>query len=255
MTTQTSKLVPEPTLRTKDQASGLETTVATALICNNSLLHRGLQHILSGTSFAVVEEGPQPDPGLGSEKAQEPALVILAVSQLSSRTPEMVRQVKRRHPAARIVVLSNHFDLEFVRLGLDAGVNGFCLSGKSREVLITSLKLVMLGESVLVGPVARSVLDEAALGSHSKPECEVADEPKASDPGAQRLSAREAEILSSLMEGAPNKLIARKLHVAEATVKVHVKAILRKIGVANRTQAAMWAMDHLPARAEASLHG
>jgi two-component system nitrate/nitrite response regulator NarL len=47
------------------------------------------------------------------------------------------------------------------------------------------------------------------------------------------------------MDGEPNKVIARKLHVAEATVKVHIKAILRKIGVANRTQAAMWAKGHL----------
>jgi two-component system nitrate/nitrite response regulator NarL len=49
------------------------------------------------------------------------------------------------------------------------------------------------------------------------------------------------------MQGAPNKVIARKLEVAEATVKVHIKAILRKIRVANRTQAAMWAVNHLPA--------
>jgi two-component system nitrate/nitrite response regulator NarL len=57
------------------------------------------------------------------------------------------------------------------------------------------------------------------------------------------------------MEGTPNKLTARKLHVAEATVKVHVKAILRKIGVANRTQATMWAMEHRPATGEALLYG
>ncbi len=57
------------------------------------------------------------------------------------------------------------------------------------------------------------------------------------------------------MEGTPNKLIARKLHVTEATVKVHVKAILRKIGVANRTQATMWAMEHRPATGEALLYG
>jgi two-component system nitrate/nitrite response regulator NarL len=71
------------------------------------------------------------------------------------------------------------------------------------------------------------------------------DKPKVFDPGARSLSSREAEILSSLMEGTPNKLIARKLHVTEATVKVHVKAVLRKIGAANRTQAAMWAKGHL----------
>jgi two-component system nitrate/nitrite response regulator NarL len=73
----------------------------------------------------------------------------------------------------------------------------------------------------------------------------VPDEPKVFDPGARSLSSREAEILSSLMEGIPNKLIARKLHVTEATVKVHVKAVLRKIGAANRTQAALWAKGHL----------
>ena len=59
------------------------------------------------------------------------------------------------------------------------------------------------------------------------------------------LSNREAEILHCLMQGAPNKIIARQLDVAEATVKVHVKAILRRISVANRTQAAMWAVEHL----------
>lgn len=66
----------------------------------------------------------------------------------------------------------------------------------------------------------------------------------ASSVPSRMLSAREAEILHCLMEGAPNKTIARKLDVAEATVKVHVKAILRKIRVTNRTQAAMWAVTH-----------
>jgi two-component system nitrate/nitrite response regulator NarL len=102
--------------------------------------------------------------------------------------------------------------------------------------------------------MARSVIDSMALSPEPEPASKVPDEPKAPDPKARSLSAREAEILSSLMEGEPNKIIARRLHVAEATVKVHIKAILRKVGAANRTQAAMWAMDHLPARAEASLH-
>jgi two-component system nitrate/nitrite response regulator NarL len=56
------------------------------------------------------------------------------------------------------------------------------------------------------------------------------------------------------MQGSPNKIIARKLDVAEATVKVHVKAILRKTGAANRTQAAVWATEHLPTRGGASLN-
>jgi two-component system nitrate/nitrite response regulator NarL len=63
-----------------------------------------------------------------------------------------------------------------------------------------------------------------------------------------KLSNREAEILRCIMQGEPNKVIARKLEVTEATIKVHVKAILRKIGAANRTQAAMWANENLTRR-------
>jgi two-component system nitrate/nitrite response regulator NarL len=157
----------------------------------------------------------------------------------------MVRQVKERHPAARIVVLSNDFDLGFVRQGLEAGANGFCLTDKSREVLITSLELVMLGELALPTELVRSMLNVVHLSPKPESASEVQVEPKAPAPRSNSLSAREAEILSSLMEGTPNKLIARKLHVTEATVKVHVKAILRKIGAANRTQAALWAKGHL----------
>jgi two-component system nitrate/nitrite response regulator NarL len=165
------------------------------------------------------------------------------MSQLSSHTTEMIQQVKERYPAARLVLLADHVDLSLVTQGREAGVDGFCLSGSSREVLITTLEMVMLGESMLPGTVVRSMLDSIAL-SPEEPTSEVPEEPKASDAKARSLSAREAEILSSLMEGAPNKVIARKLHVAEATVKVHVKAILRKIGASNRTQAAMWAKGH-----------
>ena len=70
-----------------------------------------------------------------------------------------------------------------------------------------------------------------------------------------KLSPREAEILGCLREGAPNKIIARKFDVTEATVKVHVKAILRKVGAANRTQAAMWASQRLPQQGGASVNG
>ena len=240
--------------QTDSSASGIGPEVTTSLICDNTLLRSGLQRVLSGTPFVVAEESPAANPGSVRKTAQEPTLVILAVSQLSSCTPEMVRQAKERHAAARIVVLADQFDLGFVTQARQAGVDSFCLISSSREVLITSLELVMLGESMLPGAVVCSILDSMTPSPGPEPASEVQDEPKAPARRSNRLSAREAEILSSLMEGTPNKLIARKLHVTEATVKVHVKAVLRKIGVANRTQAAMWAMDHLSARGDASLH-
>jgi two-component system, NarL family, nitrate/nitrite response regulator NarL len=231
--------------QTDRRSGGLGSEVPTALICDAPLLRTGLQRILSGTPFALVVDGSATDQRLGSEVGQEAKLIILAVSQPSSRTPEIVRQAKERHPAARIVLLASNFDLDSVTQARAAGVDGFCLSDSSRDVLVTTLEMVMLGESMLPGTVVRSILDSMTPSPGPEPASKAPDKPKASDPGARSLSSREAEILSSLMEGTPNKLIARKLHVTEATVKVHVKAILRKIGAANRTQAAMWAKGHL----------
>lgn len=245
MTAQSLDFPDTATPQAADRSGGLGSEVPTTLICDNSLLHSGLQRILSGTAFVLVEDPPATDPRLGIEVAQGPALVILAVSQLASRTTEMVQQVKERHPVARIVLLADHFDPEFVRQGLEAGANGFCLTGSSPEVLITSLELVVLGELALPAKLVLSMLDAVPLSPEPETASEAPDEPKTSDLGASRLSSREAEVLSSLMDGAPNKIIARKLNVAEATVKVHLKSILRKIGVSNRTQAAMWAKGHL----------
>lgn len=70
-------------------------------------------------------------------------------------------------------------------------------------------------------------------------------EHSAPDPRVEKLSPRETVILQSLMGGEANKVIARKLEITEAMIKVHVKSILRKIGAANRTQAAMWANENL----------
>jgi two-component system, NarL family, nitrate/nitrite response regulator NarL len=235
---------------------GMGPMVPTALICDNALLRRGLQHILSGTPFVVPDEGATTGSKLVSEKVQEPALCILVVDQLSSRTPEMVRQVKERNPAARIVVVADHLDPGLVVQAHRAGVDGFCLTGSDPQVLIISLELVMLGELALPTGLVRMILSRAALSPEPEPrDSKVLVPPKAPEPGARSITAREAEILRCLVDGAPNKMIARKLDVAEATVKVHVKAILRKIGATNRTQAAMWAMDHLPTTGEASLHG
>ena len=236
---------PTPAISQTDPGSSdTAPAVATALICDTPLVRSGLQRLLSGTPFVLVEDGPATAPRLGSDGAPGPALCILAVGQLSSRTPEMIRQAKERHPAARIVLLADHFDLGFVTQGREAGADGFCLTSSSREVLITSLELVMLGELALPTELLRAILDAVPFGPQPETASEVPQEAKASYPGARSLSAREAEILSALMEGEPNKIIARKFHVTEATVKVHVKAILRKIGAANRTQAAIWAMGH-----------
>jgi two-component system, NarL family, nitrate/nitrite response regulator NarL len=181
------------------------------------------------------------------------ALVLIEANQSVSHLLEVVRRVRERSPNARIVALADRVALDFVRLGHQAGVDAFCSAASVPEVLIRLLELVMLGESVLPFEVLRSMLEEPPE-SREQPLQGNSAEQSLPDLMTHKLSAREAQILSCLREGAPNKLIARKLEITEATIKVHVKAILRKIGATNRTQAAMWATKHLPPRGEAVQH-
>lgn len=252
MTTQqveiTTETMPEGNLIACDS----DTRVTAALIGENSLMRTGLQHILSGTPFALAEKILVAGSTLPCTWDEPPGLFIIDANQDAGRVPALVRQVKEAHPQARVVALADHFDARFVCLGLAAGLDGFCLTASGREVLIKSFELVMLGETVVPSTMVGSILARAAqsLPDHRD---SMGSEINPSNLNGCNLTGREAEVLNYLRDGSPNKIIARKLDISEATIKVHVKAVLRKIGAANRTQAAMWAAEHLPKRDEASL--
>jgi two-component system nitrate/nitrite response regulator NarL len=218
----------------------------TILLCRNALISIGLKHLLEGTCFSVT--------GLASDEASfsdrypntAPDLFIIDGSDNPGHVIDTARTLKDRHPEARIALIADGFDLPFVKLARGAGVDGFCLSTNDREVLIKSLELVMLGEVVLPTSVMTLLFDMAPVSAELGAQEGAGTGLEWSDPRLRKLSTRESQILHCLTDGAPNKVIARKLDVAEATVKVHVKAILRKIGATNRTQAALWATAHLP---------
>jgi two-component system, NarL family, nitrate/nitrite response regulator NarL len=253
MTTQTLTLVHNNSSHAYDASSNLTPVIPTALICDSFLLRSGLQHILRNTPFAVAETASVTGPKRLQYCALSTALVIIEATQNTARVLEVMRQVKERSPETRIVALADQFDLSFVRTAHEVGVNGFCLTASGPDVLIKTLELVMLGESVLPFEVVRSIMDSAPQNRNQPLQDNMA-EPKLSDLNGCKLSAREAQILGCLTQGAPNKIIARKFDITEATIKVHVKAILRKIGVANRTQAAMWATERLPRQGGTSVN-
>jgi two-component system, NarL family, nitrate/nitrite response regulator NarL len=250
MTAQTLTLVHDRSLDTDLPSISPTPTIPTALICDSFLLRSGLENILEEARFAIAEAASVTGPKRLQYCALNTALVIIEVSQNTGRVLEVIRQVREQSPETRIVALADQFDLGFVRVAHEAGVTGFCLTASGPEVLIKSLELVTLGESVLPFEVVRSIIDRAL---QDPPLQRDTAEPKLSDLKECKLSAREAQILGCLTEGAPNKIIARKFDITEATIKVHVKAILRKIGVANRTQAAMWASERLPRQGGPSL--
>lgn len=221
--------------------------VGTVLISKNELLRSGIKYLLDGYPFSVIRVASDISALDFDNTIQEPVLFIVDGNGSVEQCAKTVSHLKASYPTARVVVIANAYDLDTLRLGRSVGVDGFCLSHSSREVLVKSFELVMLGEIVLPTALLSPLLSSSEENSAMKPhDSRFETMTHTEDLRGRTLSAREAEILSHLMEGAANKVIARKLDVSEATIKVHVKAILRKIGAANRTQAAMWASTRLP---------
>jgi two-component system nitrate/nitrite response regulator NarL len=255
MTAQTLTLVHDRSLDTDTPSTRFTPAIPTALICDNPLLRSGLQHILRDTQFASADAASVTGANGLQCGALNTGLVIIEATQNTGRVLEVIRQIRAQSPETRIVALADQFDLSFVCVAHEAGVNGFCLTVSGPEVLLSSLELVMLGESILPFEVVRFLMERAPQAGNQPVQGDRVAESKPSDLTACKLSAREAEILGCLTKGEPNKVIARRLDITEATIKVHVKAILRKIGATNRTQAAMWASQRLPRAGVSTLNG
>jgi two-component system nitrate/nitrite response regulator NarL len=248
--------VPDPYPRYPQSACGVDVPpkgeeavpgMATLLVEPNTLLREGLKRILSGTGYGVVATGTSLDDVRWAWISQDqPHLLILGVSGSDDRLVRDLQRLKAERPGVRIAVLVESYDLDQVVAAYDAGADAYLAKTISHEILLKSLDLVMLGETVFPSIILDLVRRQAA-----SPEPEVAESQPIiaaigdEEPVPKQLSVRETVILRCLMQGDSNKLIARKFDIAEATVKVHVKAILRKIQAKNRTQAAIWAASHL----------
>ncbi|HEV7434462.1 MAG TPA: response regulator transcription factor, partial [Pseudorhizobium sp.] len=134
-----------------------------------------------------------------------------------------------------VVLLAKTIQLEQFAACVACGIDGYLLEDISPEALLDSLHLVTHGEKVYPSQLATYLCAE-----HLSPPRRDVKELGHIIP----LSDRELHIVQWLADGCPNKVIATKLDITEATVKVHVKAILKKLGVQNRTQAAIWAIQH-----------
>jgi two-component system, NarL family, nitrate/nitrite response regulator NarL len=223
----------------------LGSPVATALIGTSPLLSAGLMQILSNTCFVVSEEVFDNPASFSRLPTAEPALFLLDANHCSSRIAEDISPLKAAHPTAQVVVITDHFEIRSAISAYEAGADGFCLTTAGRDVLIGSLELLMLGGGNLPSVMARSMIEQISC-CRERPLETAPSTQKTGAEGrkAHNLSLRESEVLDCLMQGAPNKVIAWKFGLTEATVKVHLKAIFRKIDAKNRTQAAMWATSH-----------
>jgi DNA-binding NarL/FixJ family response regulator len=221
---------------------------ATILVGKSILLREGLARILRSANFRILASVSCADDLLPSKlQLHQPLFLVVHTGDDFDAAVEQIELFRDQHPGGRIAVVADHYRLCELVSAFRAGANGYFADVMTCDVFIKSIELVMMGETIFPPAFLSFVL--GPKGDHLG-EAVPRDENNqailigAENTLAPRLSTREKSILRCLIEGDSNKCIARKIDIAEATVKVHVKAILRKIRVQNRTQAAIWGINN-----------
>jgi two-component system nitrate/nitrite response regulator NarL len=222
---------------------------AAILVGKSIFLREGLAKILRSAKFRILTSVSCADDLLTNRgPSQRSLFLIVHTGDDFDAAVEQIELLSDRHPRGRIAIVTDHYRFDELVSAFRAGADGYFVDVMACDVFIKSIELVMMGETILPPEFLASVLDseDDHIGEPVRRDNENSQEVRitAEKTIAPQLSPREKSILRCLIEGDSNKCIARKTDIAEATVKVHIKAILRKIKVNNRTQAAIWARNN-----------
>ncbi|PSJ36391.1 response regulator transcription factor [Allosphingosinicella deserti] len=211
-------------------------TINVALVGRNSIVREGLCRILADYGFTIrasVESSAALKGLADAQGGTDNCLVVVDIGTDGS-VDGIVGTIHETFAGGRVVLLADQFDFETMLCAFRQGASGYIVKEISCEPLIMSLQLAATGEKVMPSQLADQLPTHVPAATTETAQKTIEN---------AQLSDRETEILRCLIMGCPNKIISRQLDISEATVKVHVKAILRKIRVHNRTQAAIWAVN------------
>ncbi|MER8967087.1 response regulator transcription factor [Mesorhizobium sp. M0808] len=221
----------------------------TVLVEPSELLREALSRTLNAANFRILFSAATVHDLLQKPLPQHRSILLIIDVGDTDADAEFaqIADFKAIYPTSHVVALADHCRTTNIISAFRAGANGYLTKVAAYDTFIKALELVTLGQIVL--PTETSmVIEDFRQGLRN--DAVAAELPSAAVKveieGEELviLSNREKSILRRLIGGESNKVIAREINIAEATVKVHVKAILRKIRVRNRTQAAVWAMKH-----------
>jgi two-component system, NarL family, nitrate/nitrite response regulator NarL len=210
-------------------------TAKIAIVDDHPVVRRGIAETFGEQSdFEIVGEGASADDAIALIKAKRPDLIILDVSMPGGGV-EAAEQIRKLDPTAKIMMLSIREDLATVRAALKAGARGYVSKGVDGTDLVASARRILIGERYVSPALA------ARLIEHEHEIVAPAASPKHGTPTGANLTQREQQIFDLLRRGLSNQAIASHLGLSENTVKHYITPLMHKLGVRNRTEAAVLA--------------
>jgi len=198
------------------------------LVDDHAVVRRGLADLLSSApDLEVVGTASDGAEAQDVVRAARPDVVVMDLQMPGTDGVEATREILDEHPDVQVLVLTSFSDSDRILAALDAGAVGYLLKDADPDDVIEGVRAVARGESPLHPKAAREL-----LLARNRP----VDKPQ--------LTPREADVLRLVRQGLANKQIARRLGISERTVKAHLTSVFQRIGVPDRTQAALWAERH-----------
>lgn len=210
--------------------------IRVVIVDDHPVLRSGLAQLLGeADDILVVGEAADGAEALVVVREVNPDVVLMDLQMAGVDGVTATRMIAEEGLAAEVLVLTSFSDAERILAALDAGAVGYLLKDADPDEVLEGIRAVMRGESPLHPKAARQLIGGIRGGSRLTP----------TGGAANLLTERETEVLELVREGLSNKQIARRLGIAERTVKAHLTSVFAAIGVLDRTQAAIWAERHL----------
>jgi NarL family two-component system response regulator LiaR len=205
------------------------TEIRVLIADDHAVVRQGLRTFLElQDDIEVVGDVSDGEAALSAVSEHEPDVVLMDLVMPGVGGVEAIRRLRELRPETRVLVLTSFLDDEKLFPAVRAGAAGYLLKDVQPAELVRAIRTVADGEALLHPAVAARLMEE--FSESERP------------PADEALTAREREVLELIARGLPNKLIARDLGIAEKTVKTHVSSILGKLGLTDRTQAALYAV-------------
>ena len=196
---------------------------------DHEVVRFGVRSLVAGTEIEIIAEASTGEEAVKKTQEHQPDVVVLDVRMVNGDGLTALEKIRRQSPEISVLMFSGYDNPTYVARAVALGASGYLLKSSSRDQLLDAIRKVASGENVWSRADLRRVTG-ALAASRLAESTEVP------------LTKRENEVLHQMALGLTNKEIALALHISYETVKEHVQHILRKIGVSDRTQAAVWAV-------------